>query len=52
MQNKREENVKSQAKNREREREESKTFGFTQKVTGLNSIHMFHIGPVGNFPFN
>ncbi|KAF5946117.1 hypothetical protein HYC85_016345 [Camellia sinensis] len=38
-----------QAKSKEREREEeeeSRTFGSTQKVAGLNSVHMFHIGPI------
>ena len=42
-----EENVKREEKTREME---EMTFGCTQKVMGLNGVHMFHMGPVGNFP--
>ena len=39
--------VKREAKSRERG---ERTFGCTQKVMGLNGVHMFHMGPMGNFP--
>ena len=36
--------------NAKREREEKcRTFGSTQKVIGLNSVHIFQIEPTDNF---
>ena len=44
-----EENVKREEKTREME---ERTFECTQKVMRLNSVYMFHMGPMGNFPNN